>query len=51
MCSHTDIELIAELRDAKKDEIIELYTCKNCKQTLVKNGRKKPVPAIPELLK
>jgi len=45
MCSHTSLELIAEIKDKENNEIYELYSCKKCRRTFIKDSDEKPVLA------
>ena len=49
MCCHDEIELVGEIISKKEGEIFELYTCKECRRTLAKNGKEKPILADPRM--
>lgn len=44
MCKHGQIELIARIENYQGHKSINLYTCKDCNQTLVMKNRTTPVP-------
>ena len=50
MCHHKEIDLIAEMKYKTGTSTLKIYTCNDCRKTLVKNGRKDPFVVDPRYL-
>jgi len=50
MCRHKEIDLIAEMQYSTSNQTLKIYTCNDCRRTLVKNGRKEPFVVDPRYL-
>jgi len=45
MCNHTNIEVLAEIKEYPNEQILVLYTCRKCKKIFVGKGLEQPKPA------